>query len=246
MATRVSRAVLLLGAVSGLPLLGAGPVHSQGLSYGWSISAGATEAYDNHIEFPGARVFSFYLWLVCAPTGSAGMSVAEFGLASSGGGNLILEFIPQNGFLNTGSATNLLLTVGLCPSGPVMAGEIRVLITEPGNLCLTTSEGGVLATEDCVIPPPLPDTWRGLDFGGEFCFQGAMCDFFDAPIPCCFPDGSCEEISALEWEQYCLGNGGYAPPVQFCSDWNCAPVAVGSEPPVPQPWGRVKARYRVR
>jgi hypothetical protein len=213
------------------------------MSFGWSISASSTDAYDNHIAFPGGGVFTYYLWLLCAPEGSGGMAAAEFGLASPGGGGIILGFTPLNGFFNAGSATNLLLTVGGCPSGPVVAGEILVLVNAPGSLCLTQSTGGVLGAQDCVSPPAAPDSWRGLEFGGGFCFEGRVCDYLDAPIPCCFPDGTCAEFPAPDWEEHCDGSGGYAPPVQFCEDWDCEFVAAGADPRTLAPWGKIKARY---
>lgn len=224
-------------------LLAPGRVHSQGMSYGWSISASPSNPYANHIEFPGGGSSTFYLWLVCAPDGAAGMFSAEFGLQIQGGA--LASFTPGSGFLNAGTAANLLLTAGSCPAGPVVVGEILVLVAAPGNLCLTTSDGGMLGTEDCASPPPVPDTWRGLDFGGAFCFQGYVCQTIDAVYPCCFPNGTCSEIPAIEFEQHCLGVGGYGPPVQFCEDWDCAAVAApgGMEA---GPWGRVKASYRGR
>jgi hypothetical protein len=105
------------------------------------------------------------------------MSTAEFGLVSDNPANVILGFTPNaaGGWLNAGSATNLLLAVSGCPCGPVLAGTILTLVNQPGSLCIGGTCGAE-ATFDC-SPPPLPHgmDWVGLDFGAGICARGGLC-----------------------------------------------------------------------
>jgi len=43
----------------------------------------------------------------------------------------------MNGFLNAGNPTNLLLAVGGCPGGPLVAGAMLILHFAPVAVCLT-------------------------------------------------------------------------------------------------------------
>jgi hypothetical protein len=51
------------------------------------------------------------------------MTAAEFELD---GTMTVLAFEPLNGFLNAGTDTHLMLAVGGCPFGPLVAGRILV------------------------------------------------------------------------------------------------------------------------
>jgi hypothetical protein len=62
-------------------------------------------------------------------------------------GSLVpLAFNPENGYLNAGSATAVLLAVGGCPMPPIRAGFF-IIIDTGGNMV----PGGARLTVDCVI-----------------------------------------------------------------------------------------------
>jgi hypothetical protein len=198
--------------------------------HGWIItdSSGAYE-----IPFvPGLSTFK--LWLECCHWGDpAGVSTAEFDLVSTHPANTVLSFMPRNGFINTGGPTDLRLEVDGCPCGPVLAGEILVLLTQPGSLCIGPSASGIQATTNCQgVSSEI--TWQGLLFGGEYCGKGAtnLCGIPDWPEPCCFPDGHCEYVNPID------GCPGIVPPIP-CEYYDCGPTAAESES-----WGRAKGRYR--
>jgi hypothetical protein len=92
-----------------------------GTPFGWTISYSASEPDANTSSW-GIGATELYLWYVCTDT-AEGLSSAEFDLAGS---MTVLSFTPMNGFLNAGDATHLLLSVGGCPPGPVVAGVIQV------------------------------------------------------------------------------------------------------------------------
>ncbi|MEZ5066618.1 MAG: hypothetical protein R3B81_17950 [bacterium] len=116
----------------------AGPPCQQGIcgfvgerganQYGWSISASSTDPFVNSGTLPDI-VSNLYLWLHCATFD--GMSAAEFQVETDGSVFLPVAFTPQNGFLNAGTVTHILVAVGGCPSGPVVAGMWTVLYFGP-------------------------------------------------------------------------------------------------------------------
>lgn len=123
-------------------------------AYGWTLSASGTNPHDNYAPFlPGVQVYS--LWLACClpEPGPGGMSSAEFSLRADDPANVILGFTPMNGFSNAGSESDLLLSAPDCPCGPVVAGELIVLSSTPGQYCFVPSPGGVLGTFDCTVEP---------------------------------------------------------------------------------------------
>jgi hypothetical protein len=146
----------------------AGNAFADGPPYGWSISASPTDPFLNQTNFV-AGVYTAYLWFACSapvPGGPGGMAAAEFGLCSSQGANVILAFTPMNGYLNAGTATNLLLAVGGCPTGPMNAGSILMLNNAPGQLLLCPAVNGNMVTVDCSgTPQTWGIEWIGLDMG---------------------------------------------------------------------------------
>ena len=98
------------------------------------------------------------------------MSAAEFDLVPTG--MTVFGFTPMNGFLNAGGPTNLLLAVGGCPSGPLVAGSMPTF-DMPGDICFAPSAAnGILGTVDCVTPVPnlWSADWRGYsNLGGPPC-----------------------------------------------------------------------------
>lgn len=130
--------------------------------YQWSISRSLTEPCDNTGPV-AAGVATMALWY--NDNDADGMSAADFGV-SANAGNVVLAFNTANGFLNAGNSTALLLAVGGCPSGPVMAGTWLVLKNVPLDMCLT----GANVTVDCSPSPSAwPHEFRGFSETGTFC-----------------------------------------------------------------------------
>ena len=96
--------------------------------YGWSISSSSTDPFVNSGTLPEV-VTSLYLWLHC--TAGGGMAAAEFQIEMDDSVFLPVAFTPQNGFLNAGTVTHILVAVGGCPTGPVVAGTWTVLYFGP-------------------------------------------------------------------------------------------------------------------
>jgi hypothetical protein len=92
-----------------------------GGGFGWTLSSSATDPLHNVDPLPLGTA-QLYLWYYCTMDAD-GLLAAEFDL---GGTIAVHSFTPVNGFSNAGDATHLLLSVGGCPTGPVMAGIIQV------------------------------------------------------------------------------------------------------------------------
>jgi len=142
--------------------------------YGWGISASLVDPYVNTVPVaPGLQ--TSYLWLLCSST-DMGITSAKFSLVTTNPANQILNFNTMNGFLNAGNNTNLLLAVGGCPSGPVVAGAILMLMSGPGSLCINVAANGGEGTVDCLPTPTLhPMDWIGLGFGNTPCVEDYPC-----------------------------------------------------------------------
>jgi hypothetical protein len=150
-------------------------VHATDQPYGWTISSSPTDPFANSMAPTGA-VATAYLWLACCqlPAGlQQGMAAAEFTLQATG--PVVLATTPANNFLNAGGATNLLLAVGGCPCGPVVAANVLILAL-PGSICIVESPTGTKGTVDCQPDPALWGMdWIGLDLGGGPCGKGQIC-----------------------------------------------------------------------
>lgn len=152
----------------------ASPAHTQGQSYGWTISNSNTNPLANSGSVTGGPQ-TLYLWLNCATP--EGMTAAEFDLQLPGG-VVNFGFNPQNGFLNAGTSGSLMLAVGACPTGPVIAGSWNVFNSIAGDYCLVASGGsGQLTTVDCdvVTPTAWPVTQRGYGTGGVAACTQDLC-----------------------------------------------------------------------
>jgi hypothetical protein len=142
--------------------------------FGWTISASSVDPYDNATEAT-STLRTLYLWYACCryPI-PGGMTAVEFGLESVG--LVHLSTNPVNGFLNAGSTTYILMAVGGCPCGPIVAAELMV-IDNPGTMTIipsieTGNKGGVNCGNHPVL---LPIDWIGYDNVGEFpCFKGEV------------------------------------------------------------------------
>jgi hypothetical protein len=138
-----------------------------GSCYLWDLSFSATRFV--HTSPPRPGTVSVYLWYTCAAV--TGMTVAEFAVHTDGALS-VLDFTPMNGFLNAGTATELLLSVGGCPGGPILAGVFTML--DPtgagGSACFAGSAAHDLnVTIDCspIEPTAYPNGYRGVSTNGS-------------------------------------------------------------------------------
>jgi hypothetical protein len=132
--------------------------------YGWTISNSNADPFSNS----GAPLpfGTYYLWYQCSTVD--GISAAEFDIVSLGISHLAT--IVQNGFLNAGGTANLLLAVGGCPLGPVVAANLLVQ-DAGGTMCLAPSAvNGLNVSVDCrPLPDPWPNDWVGFNSAGTPC-----------------------------------------------------------------------------
>jgi hypothetical protein len=137
--------------------------------YEWTVSDSNTDPYVNDDTTTGFH--TVYLWLACSDLPAPlqdGMAAAEFAIVTSPpGANLHIATNVMNGFLNAGSVTNLLLAVGACPPGPVVAANLLVIVNVPGTIALGPSSTLTKGTVDCSQSPSLwPIDWVGLGLLG--------------------------------------------------------------------------------
>lgn len=217
-------------SISTVLLIAATPALGQNNFYGWTISSSSSNP-DVNSGPVNPQPFSLYLWFKCSASG--GMSAAEFDFAAPEG-VLNFGFSPMNGFLNAGSASHLLLAVGGCPTGPVVAGSWVLFGQTPGDFCLVSSANGYRVTVDCSAPNP---QLRAIDAVG-YAYGGA--------IPSCL-DLLCTHVHCWCW--YCdtiWGFGCIFAPNFPCPCPNgpeicdgCKTVGVEATS-----WGRTKSLYR--
>jgi hypothetical protein len=115
-------------------------LHTEGFI--WTISSSDEDPFVNTGPLSGFP--SLYLWFYCADFPiPGGIAAAEFDLVGSID---VLAFTHLNGFLNAGGPRTLLLAVGGCPRGPVVAGSILVnAATAAGSMVEVSSFGRVKA-----------------------------------------------------------------------------------------------------
>lgn len=134
--------------------------------YEWFLSFNDT--LDQPTGPDPSGIVSIYLWFSqgCNPAlEGAGMSAAEF-KAFANGPWAILAFNTANGFLNAGGPEDLLLAVGGCPTGPVVAGSFLVNASGAGGMRLGPSSLGGARTVDCATNPTAWDWPTFVRFRG--------------------------------------------------------------------------------
>jgi hypothetical protein len=89
----------------------------------WTISASPLDPFVNTGML--AMPATLYLWVFCLPFDSQ-VALAEFALE---GDLQVVDCVPVNNFVNTGSLTELFLSVTGCPAPPLVAAEITVSST---------------------------------------------------------------------------------------------------------------------
>jgi hypothetical protein len=163
-------------AVALLLLIAAPTAMAQGPNFGWTVSNSTTNALSNSGAIaPGPSMFAgnLYLWLYCSDntTGMAAMECDVQELAGMGGAPT--GFTPLNGFLNAGNATALLLAVGGCQPGPILAGSFSV-----------GPDSFVPDVEICLIPSALNNRSITVQCGGQG-IQNATIGFKKTAAPSC-------------------------------------------------------------
>ncbi len=146
--------------------------------YDWFLSFSSTDP--DAVTGPDpAGLVNISLWFMagCSPSlEGPGLAAAELRAYPSGSSPwTIIAFVTANGFLNAGSSTDLLLAVGGCPTGPLVAGDFLVSASGPGGLWLGESALGDARIVDCSIDAQ-PWSWP------EFVrFRG--CQSVSSPYP---------------------------------------------------------------
>jgi hypothetical protein len=151
--------------------------------FGWTLSSSASDPLA-HTATPAAGLATVYLWYYCT-NNARGLASAEFDVAGTA---TPLSFTTANGFLNAGGATNLLLAVGGCPSGPVNAGSFLVFdaVGTGFNLCIVESATPLNCSVNCVDLQIFPNDYVGYASDGT--------------TPCTSPLGLC--VVSVETESW--------------------------------------------
>jgi hypothetical protein len=151
------------------------------LDFGWTLSGSDSDPMVN-TGSPSAGVATVYLWYYCTNT-AQGLASAEFDITGS---SLPLAFTPNgaNGFLNAGGATNLLLAVGGCPAGPLLAGSF--LVTDAGsgfNLCISPAAlNGNNVSVNCVALDVFDNDYIGYASDGTTPCQSFTTELCETPV----------------------------------------------------------------
>ncbi len=169
--------IMTILTVIALFTMTAGTASAVGSSatFGWTISNSLVDPNVNTGASTGG-VVSLGLWLQCGL--GNGMASAEFDLGVSGAMS-VLAFTAMNGFLNAGGSTNLLLAVGACPSGPVLAGTV-LIFDNAGDICLVPAGNGNNVTVECGTLALIDNYYRGYSNVGAPCEHNGetvLCDF---------------------------------------------------------------------
>ena len=104
--------------------------------YDWQWSFSDTDPSMNTSPALAPGVTPVYLWYTGCNTADPqpGMAAAEMDANMSGDFSIIAAFSPQNGFLNAGGSNEkLLLIVGGCATGPVVAGNFQAFVEGAGE-----------------------------------------------------------------------------------------------------------------
>ncbi len=154
--------IALLACVLGISVLGSSEAAAQ-QRYGWTVSQSPSDPCVNEGGFAVGGLVTLFLWYFYSSPD--GMSAADISVVVNPPGALnIFGFNVMNGFLNAGTATNLLLAIGGCPSGPIAAGNWPAFSSVAAwEFCL----GGLNSTVDCeTLPELFPNDHKGFSNNG--------------------------------------------------------------------------------
>jgi hypothetical protein len=158
---------------------------AQAQAFSWTVSNSITNPLSPSGPIgAGPNMFAgnLYLWLYCAYDN--GMAAAEMDVVELRGGGAPTGFAPLNGFLNAGMATALLLAVGGCPHGPVVAGVFSVgsdAFVPDIEICLVPSAANNRSiTVACSGIGYVNNVLGFAKIGSSSCFDVLLC--FDLPV----------------------------------------------------------------
>lgn len=153
--------VAVLAAAVALGLAASAQAGGGTGAYEWKVSFSNTDENVQVSPPLGGAPVPIYLWYTgCNAVSGAGpgMSAAEMDAVFTTWSQF--GFSPSNGFLNAGSGTSLLLAVGSCPTGPVVAGSWTVFgATGKVRLARAAAGGGEATTVDCDTTTPGLFNW---------------------------------------------------------------------------------------
>jgi hypothetical protein len=209
----VNRALAILGVLVISP--STTDSFAQTPTYGWTISSSATDPFQNTGPMVGNTT---YLWLVCADHVDPvqdGMLAAEFEIVTQPPAEHVAT-IPQNGFLNAGDTTTLLLAVEGCPSGPVVAANLVIGGCTIPDIGIAPSGTGTMGTVDCAENPSIwPIEWTGFNNAGNgdprcvyyciYCDPHFCCETYTSWNPCP-PPPDCDECCSLQLDTVSWGS----------------------------------------
>jgi hypothetical protein len=151
----MKRFMTMISALSVLTVASSALAQGDGLYWvGWTLSASNADAFEN-TGTPGqpGTLKTVYLWYQCNITPPAGPGTGMTAMeADLSGAAPLAALTPMNGFLNAGAnPQQLLLVVGGCPDGDVVAGSLLYLNSGVGlNICLVPSAANNWSiTVDC-------------------------------------------------------------------------------------------------
>jgi hypothetical protein len=150
--------------------------HFDPISFDFTISASSTDPFV-HSSPPTMGSRPLWLWMTCS---NAGISAFE---AAVDGTLFPSQFTPENGVLNAGSATHLLLAIPGCPTGEDVTFRMGYWMVGDtgGTICLTKSPVSDRITGvDCNATPGVVLLPRVVGFSSE-----------DSDLPCAMGTDRC-------------------------------------------------------
>jgi len=149
-------------------------------TFGFTISNSTTDPLSTSGAIaPGPNQFTgnLYLWFYCSEE-QTGLSAAEFDVVELQGGGPPIAFNPAPGFLNAGTASQILLAAGGCPTGPALAGAFVVgadALVPDIELCLVPSASRGRNTSLSCSQELFNNGWQGFRKAAAPCGTLPVC-----------------------------------------------------------------------
>ncbi|MDP6461893.1 MAG: hypothetical protein QGH59_08935 [Gemmatimonadota bacterium] len=153
--------ILVLAALVLFSLATVPGAHAE--KYAWTISSSTTDPCANTAA-PAGGVGFFSLWVGGDGDYTDGWSAAEFDI---GGTMTVYAFAPENGVLNAGGATNLMLAVGGCPDTAFVAGTIMAQAAGGTLYPEDSAANGLNVTVNCAATDMFLNDYIGLSTDGS-------------------------------------------------------------------------------
>jgi hypothetical protein len=163
------------------------PIHQRAIftpiksGYDFAISASDTDP-NVHTAPPAGNLRNIHLWMTCNHLGLSAFEGAAVGSLEP------LAFVPASGVFSVGTASEVILAVPGCPTGPDVSFLLGywIVLDDGGSLCLGPSEAnGILGAVDC--GSPIPELWplRVTGFSSDGtppCLEGTN-SCYEGPTP---------------------------------------------------------------